>query len=679
VIRVATDVGGTFTDVVAVDEESLQVTVAKADTTPRDVVTGVLAAVNKLNVDPGEVSLFVHGSTVATNLVVQEKGSRTALITTRGFRDVLEIRRINRPDERIYDLFWKKPLPLVPRYLRFEIGERTRFDGQVLTAVDEADVLGVVDAIRREGVEAVALCLLHSYVNPSNEVTVAAILARELPGVAVSASHEVAREIREYERTSTTVIDAYVKRQVVDYLGRLGTGLTDTGVHAPLMIANSSGGVSSVQMISHAPINMVSSGPAGAAVGAAYLGGVLGLDNLVVADVGGTSFDVSLVMDGEPRLATETDILGYVARLRTIDVRSVGAGGGSIARVDAAGMLHVGPESAGAEPGPMCFGRGGAEPTVTDAALVSGLLDPDLFAGGEQRLDVDLAHRGIQELAQRLRLDVQACAEGVLTVAQNRMAQTVRQILIGQGYDPRDFTLVTAGGGGGLFCAELARAVGVRHLLVPAYPSVFSAWGMLGADIVGNAAHTLVSTTDRLDPREVERVYSGMETSLAALVATAGGPGGDLLYTRSVDTRYKGQGREVEVPLGASPLDGNLQTLIDGRFDELHRVRYGHRMDLLRETVTFRLQAVRSIQRLRLSAVEPGSGAAGALLGRRPVHLGGAIVACPVYDRERIGAGDRIEGPAIVQEPTHTTVIAAGDGLDVDAFGNLRITIGGVE
>jgi N-methylhydantoinase A len=327
----------------------------------------------------------------------------------------------------------------------------------------------------------------------------------------------------------------------------------------------------------------------------------------------------------------------------------------------------------------MCFGRGGAEPTVTDAALVSGLLDPDRFAGGERRLDFDLALRGLQELAQRLRLDVQACAEGVLTVAQNRMAQTVRQILIGQGYDPRDFTLVTGGGGGGLFCAELARAVGVRRLLVPAHPSVFSAWGMLGADMVGNAAQTLVSTTDRLDREEVERVYGGMEKSLAALVATAGGPSGDLLYRRSVDTRYKGQGREVEVPLGASPLDGDLRTVIDERFDELHRARYGHLLDLLRETVTFRLQAVRSIQRLRLSAVEPGRGAACALLPRRPVHLGGAIVDCPVYDRERLGAGDRLDGPAIIQEPTHTAVIAAGDRLEVDAFGNLRITIGGVE
>lgn len=677
--RVATDVGGTFTDIVAVDEDSLGVSVAKVDTTPRDIVSGVLSAVRKLEVDPSEISLFVHGSTVATNLVVQEKGSRTALITTKGFRDVLEIRRINRPDERIYDLFWQKPKPLVPRHLRLEVKERTRFDGTVLIAVDESDVLGAIEVLRKERVEAVAVCFLHSYVNPQNEIAVAEAVRRHLPDIVVSASHEVAREIREYERTSTTVIDAYVKRPVVDYVDRLSAGLAASGVQAPLMIANSSGGVSSVQMVAHAPIHVISSGPAGAAVGAAHLGSLVGIANLVVADVGGTSFDVSLIVDGRPKLATETDVLGYVARLRTIDVRSVGAGGGSIARVDAGGLLHVGPESAGAEPGPMCFGRGGTEPTVTDAALVSGLLDADRFAGGERLLALDLARQGLRSVADRLGLELEACAEGVMTVAQNRMAQTLRQILIGQGYDPREFALVTAGGAGGLFCAELARGVGVRRVLVPTFPSVFSAWGMLCTDIIGNAVQTLVTTTDRLDAVDVVRVYGEMENTLSALVSSADAPAGEVLFRRSVDTRYKGQGREVEVPLASGALNGQLGSVIDESFEELHQARYGHRMDLPRETVTFRLQAVRSIRRLSLFEIAQGKGADTALVDRRPVHLGGAVVDCPIYDRERLGAGDHIKGPAIVREPTHTTVVSSADSLDVDRFGNLMLEIGGVE
>ena len=678
-IRVASDVGGTFTDIVSVDEDSLQVTVAKAETTPRDVVSGVLTAVHKLKVDPSELSLFIHGSTIATNLLVQAKGSKTALVTTKGFRDVLEIRRINRPDDRIYDLFWRKPVPLVPRYLRFEVAERTRFDGSILAPVEEADVLAAVEAMRAEDVEAVAVCLLHSYVRPDNEKAVAEIIRREMPGVAVSVSHEVAREIREYERTSTTVIDAYIKRQVVDYLDRLGRGLASAGVNAPLMVANSSGGVSSVQMITQAPVQMMSSGPAGAAVGAAYLGSLLGLENLVVADVGGTSFDVSLVIDRELRLATETDVLGYVARVRTIDVRSVGAGGGSIARVDSTGLLHVGPESAGAEPGPMCFGKGGTEPTVTDAALVSGFLDAEGFAGGERKLALDLARGGLESIAGRLGLSLEACAEGVMTVAQNRMAHTMRQILIGQGYDPRDFTLVTAGGGGGLFCAELARGAGIRRVLVPTFPSVFSAWGMLSTDVICNAAHTLVATTESLDAREVADIYRAMEAALVSLLSSADGPGGEIVFRRSVDTRYKGQGREVEVPLGAGPLENDVAALIDERFEELHRTRFGHRMDLTRETVTFRLQAVMTIPRLRAFETERSRGMEGALSSRRQVHLGGSFVDCGIYDRKRLGVGDRIEGPAIVQEPTHTTVLAAGDRLEVDRFGNLQIAIGGVE
>ncbi len=346
-----------------------------------------MAAYAKTGVTADVVGQFIHGSTVATNALVTERGAITGLITTKGFRDILEIRRIDRPDEHIYNIFWEKPKPLVPRRRRLEISARMMFDGTVLEPVDEAEVRVVTEKLLEAGVQSIAVCLLHAYADPSHELAVRDIIREIDPDIYVSMSHEVAREIREYERTSSTVIDAYVKKPVVGYLNRLDATLRDeSGLANSPLIANSSGGVSTVEAIGRAPIQMMESGPAGGAIGAAYLAEKLGTPNLVTGDVGGTSYDVSIVVDGKTVLRTEHDILGYAAKVSSIDVRSVGAGGGSIARVDSGGRLHVGPASAGADPGPMCYDRGGDEPTVTDAAVVTGLIDPTLFAGGEMKL-----------------------------------------------------------------------------------------------------------------------------------------------------------------------------------------------------------------------------------------------------------------------------------------------------
>jgi N-methylhydantoinase A len=447
----------------------------------------------------------------------------------------------------------------------------------------------------------------------------------------------------------------------------------DAGITSPPLIANSSGGVSTVAAISRAPIQMMESGPAGGAIGAAYLSQKLGIGNFVTGDVGGTSYDVSLVVNGQTHLRTEHEILGYAAKVSSIDVRSVGAGGGSIARVDSGGRLHVGPASAGAEPGPMCYGKGGKEPTVTDAAVVCGLIDPERFAGGEIRLDTDLARQGISAIAKRLGLSVEAAAEGVLTIAQTNMANVTRQILVGQGWDPRDFSLLAFGGGGGLFAAGVARALDIPRVVIPVHPAMFSAWGMLNADIIGAFARSYLRRLDEVDPEVVSRLFSEMQAEAAELMAEAGIPAEQVTLQRSVDARYEGQGHEVEVALGNTPIDARLGGAIEPLFDAAHELRFGHRMPNERETVTFRLRAFGTLDKLTLPTLPAGSEPAP--VREREVVLGGDCRTCPIYDRTELGAAVELSGPAIVEEPSHITVLGVDDWLSVDNFGCLHIDV----
>ncbi len=674
----ATDIGGTFTDIVWVDDETGEVLADKSATTPADVVQGVLEATHKTHVPAVQIGQFVHGSTVATNALIVMGGAKTGLITTKGFRDSLEIRRINRPDDHIYDIFWKKPAPLIPRALRLEVTERLRFTGEVMTPVDRADVEAAVATFCSAGVATIAICLLHSYANPAHEIEIRDIIRELWPDVYVSMSHEVAREIREYERASSTAIDAYVKKPVVSYLRRLQRDFHDViGVGHDPLIANSTGGVSTIDAIERAPIQMLASGPAGGAIGAAYLASVTGRRNLVTADVGGTSYDVSVVVDGKNVLRTEHEILGYVAKVSSIDVRSVGAGGGSIASVDQGGMLNVGPGSAGADPGPMCYDKGGTNPTVTDAAVVSGLIDASRFAGGEITLNVELAKEGVGRIAAGLGLDLDRAAEGILTVARNNMADVTRQVLVGQGYDPRDFALLGFGGGGGLFACDVARNLDIPTVVIPNHPAAFSAWGMLSADIVGTFARSYVQSIADLDPTLVATLFGEMEAEARALMQEAAVPEDRVTFERSVEARYEGQGHEVEVPMDGIALNATLPDTLARRFDERHHLRFGHDMPSGRETVTFRLRSFGEMQKLEITEIEQGdSNATAAIRETRGVHVAGARHNCNVYDRRLLKAGNEIAGPAIVEEPAHITVIFPSDSLVVDTFGNLIVTIG---
>jgi N-methylhydantoinase A len=674
----ATDVGGTFTDIVWVDEVTGEIKADKAQTTPRDVVQGVLDATRKTAVAPGEIEMFVHGSTVATNALIVKGGGSAGLITTKGFRDSLEIRRVDRPDEHIYNIMWRKPPALIPRRLRLEISARMRFDGVELAPIVRSEVEAAVETLRAAGVDTIAVCFLHAYAEPAHELAVRDIITELWPDVYVSLSHEVAREIREYERVSSTAIDAYVKRPVVGYLRRLRTALTEEiGLGSDPVVANSAGGVSTVDAIAEAPIQMIASGPAGGAIGAAYLAEKIGMPNLVTGDVGGTSYDVSVVVDGKTMLRTEHDILGYAAKVSSVDVRSVGAGGGSIAFVDDGGLLHVGPASAGADPGPMCYGKGGTRPTVTDAAIVAGLIDPERFAGGEITLRVDLAHEGIEGIAEQLHLDKYATAEGILTIARNNMANVTRQILVGQGYDPRDFALLSFGGGGGLFASEVARALDIPTVVVPNHPAAFSAWGMLSADIIGSFARTYLRPMAELDVEVVKSLYAEMEAAATALMEQANIDPAKVVLERSVDARYEGQGHEVEFPIGELRLDTGFGEALAARFDEVHQARYGHALNSDRESVTFRLRAFGQMQKLRIDELPETSGdLTPAIKSRREIYMAGALRESMIYDRAKLLAGDVIAGPAIVEEPAHITVVFPDDSLTVDRFGNLVITIG---
>jgi N-methylhydantoinase A len=673
--RIATDIGGTFTDIVWVDDRDGQVNADKAPTTPGDVVDGVMAAYGKSAVPAADVNLFLHGSTVATNALVTQTGARTGLITTSGFRDILEIRRIDRPDDHIYNIFWEKPKPLAPRRLRLEVSARMKFNGVEMSPLVEEEVIEAIERLCDAGVESIAVCLLHAYANPEHELRIGEIIAERFPEIRVSLSHQVAREIREYERTSSTVIDAYVKKPVVGYLERLENALaTDAGIESPPLIANSSGGVSTVAAISRAPIQMMESGPAGGAIGAAYLSEKLGIGNLVTGDVGGTSYDVSLVVNGKTHLRTEHEILGYAAKVSSIDVRSVGAGGGSIARVDSGGRLHVGPASAGAVPGPMCYGKGGSEPTVTDAAVVCGLIDPQRFAGGEIALNVDLARQGVAEIAKRLGLPIELAAEGILTIAQTNMANVTRQILVGQGWDPRDFSLLAFGGGGGLFAAGVARALDIPRVVIPIHPAMFSAWGMLNADIIGTFARSYLRRLDEVDPAVISGLYREMEAEAGEIMEEAGIPVERVTLQRSVDARYEGQGHEVEVALGCEPIDMHLGRAIAPLFDAAHELRFGHRMPNERETVTFRLRAFGSLNKLELPRLPAGTEPAP--VRHREVFVAGEWRSCPVYDRTSLGASVELKGPAIVEEPSHITVLGTDDRLSVDTLGCLQVELG---
>jgi N-methylhydantoinase A len=671
--RIAVDIGGTFTDIVYIDESTMQIAVDKVRSTPWDIGQAVLDAIHKIKVNMSEVDLFIHGTTAGINTIVQKKGSKIGLIATKGFTDVLEMARGNKKE--LYDYMWKKPKPLVPRFLRLGVSERTNHLGEIIEKLDEEEAKEVIKKLKVYRVEAIAVCLLQSYVNPENERRLGEIIKEVWPEVTLALSHLVAREMREYERTSTTVINAYIEKAVVHYLSRLSENLKEAGFLGQLLVLGPSG-VLGVDAVKEKAIYTLASGPIGGAAGAAYLARLCGIRDLVTMDVGGTSFDVSVIKDGVNIEKHQTEIMGYPVLMAGMDIRTIGAGGGSIARVDAAGLLTVGPESAGANPGPMAYGMGGAEPTVTDAALVNGLIDPNYFLGGEIRLDLDLAKKGVSDIANKLGLSLNKAADGILSVARNNMTTATMEILVGQGFDPRDFALMSYGGAGGIFASNIAKDMSISRVIIPLAPGVFSARGILAMNLVHTDAYAYVRAMEELNFQELEGIYGNMEDSASKMLMAEGISKDNMEFERSLDLCYEGQRYYIETPFPFGKLKehGKMTIEIRDSFERLYEIRYGHLMKAPLRTINARLKVTGKIKEIPQSEMKQGKKIQRmAIKRKRKVYLEGDFIESQIYERSGLLYGNTIQGPAIIEEPFHTTLVMPGQTLQVDKLGNLII------
>ena len=679
-MHIGVDIGGTFTDIVALDPAG-RLTFTKVPSTPKDLLDGIGAAVTKVlamaDARPGEVERFIHGTTVATNAVLEQKGAVTAVLTTEGFEDVLELGRMKR--SRMYDLAMDPETPTFLALRRRRVGVRERLDakGSVLVPLNEADVRDAVQRLRAQGVSAIAVCYLFSFVNPVHERRTREIVAALAPEISVSLSSEVDPTFREYERLCVTAFDAYLSPVVKRYLAGLADALRSLGVTAPPLIMRSRGGIVSAALAARQPVTLFLSGPAGGVIGASFAAGHSGVRDFVSLDMGGTSNDVGVVREGAPLLAAEGSIGSYPVRTPMVDVNTIGAGGGSIAWVDASGGLRVGPRSAGAEPGPACYGRGGDEATVTDASVVLGYLNPARFAGGTMALDVDAAERAVAAIGRQIGLGAVAAAAGIHRVVNARMADQIRLVTIKRGYDPRRFSLVVLGGAGPVHGAALADEIGMAEVLVPEAPGVLAAFGLLAATIEHHHARTLQAHTDVADLTDVNRCLAELDALGRARMDEEGVPAREVRVVYAADMRYVGQAYELEVPIGA-PLTRERVPEIVAAFHATHARVYGYaRTQQLVEFVNFRAVHTYPLPR---PAARPAARASGTLAdahtGERRAYFGDGYLPTALYERARLPLGARLAGPVIVEQDDTTTVIPPGVNALVDEAGNLRLRRG---
>jgi N-methylhydantoinase A len=681
-LRIGIDTGGTFTDVVAVDEATGDIWSIKTASTPRDPSLGLAEGIRKvlaragLGTADGTVIRVSHGTTVATNALLEEQFASLGLIITRGFRHVLEIARQSVPAGYGNSYSWVKPDRIVPLERVMEVDERLSFRGEVLRPFDVEQAAGVARRFRERGVDTLGVVFLHSYANPEHERRMLGVLRAEHPDAWVSISSEVLPEYREYERSVTTLVDAFVKPKIATYVGRCEGRVRETAGPVPFVIMKSNGGVENAGEIVERPITTLLSGPAAGALGASYVAHAAGFDRVLTLDAGGTSTDICLVEAGEPLLTTEGEVGRFPVKTPMIDIVTVGTGGGSIAWIDPNGGLRVGPRSAGAAPGPMCYGRGGDEPTVTDANLVLGRIPPHLL-GGEIGLDRDLARRGVERLAGRLGLSLERAAAGVLEIANWNQANATRQVTVRRGRDARDYTLVAFGGAGPLQAGRLAGLLGLRHTLIPAGPGVLSAFGLEAVDVRNDHVVTRVQRDDALDLGILAEAYEQLEARSREALARQSVPDEQVSFARSADLRYFGQAFEVRVPLPTGPLTRALADEAVSAFHEAHRRTYGYAYaggDQVVEWVNLRVTGSAPVPRPRLRELPTGPADPGeARTGARPVYFEdpAEYVDTPLLDRARLRPGNELLGPAIVEEYGSTTVVPPGMRATVDRFGNL--------
>jgi|SRR5579871_857128 len=669
---VAVDIGGTFTDFLGYDTITGRLLSSKSATTPAALEHGIRKCLEKAGVRIAEIDGFVHGSTIAINTVLERKGARTALVVTKGTRDVYTIGRGNRPDA--YDIWFKRPEPLVPRHLTFEVEERLLATGEVHTELNEDQAETVAKRVFASGVDAVAVCFLHSWANPVHEAQMAGFLNSN-PKIYRSISHEILREYGEYERISTTVLNSYIGPKVSGYLEGLERMLDEDGFVGDLSIMQSNGGVMSSSVARQLPVAMLESGPVGGFIAAARSGAALGYSNVIGFDMGGTTAKASPAPGGEPQIAHGYYIGGYSSgqpmMLPVVDTVEVGSGGGSIARVDHTGSLKVGPVSAGADPGPACYGKGGTEPTVTDANVALGRLDPRQFLGGEMPLDVAAAVDAVQRsIAQPLGLSVAEAAQAIIQIAVMNMSLAVRQVSTERGYDPRDFAMVAFGGAGPLHASEVARSLHIPLVVIPNFPGQFSASGMLMAEPRHDFVRTYYRRLDQADFAELARIAQEMERLARERIGDT-----EIRMRHFLDVRYAGQDFSLPVPIEPKRRPENCGGPVRAAFDELHQRRFGyHKPDSALEIVNARLSAAAAPALHSLNAPPPRTGPA--LLGTRQVIFNANAMDCPVFRRESLAPGERIEGPAVIQEYASTTLLFPQDRAEVTPNRELLIHIG---
>jgi N-methylhydantoinase A len=685
-LRLGTDIGGTFTDVAAFDEASGKLLLGKSLTTPARLAEGINNGVAKAGARYHDAGLFLHGSTIAINTLLERTGAKTALLTTKGFRDIYEIGRVNRPDS--YNLFFKKHVPLIERALRFEVSERIVADGSIKTPMSDDEIVALGKRLEQLGIAAVAIMFLHSYRNPAHEARAKEILLRNHPRMFVSASHELSQEYREFERCSTVAANAYIGPKVRAYLGEIDQHLRAEGCRGSFLVVQSTGGLYEADQAQAHCVRMMESGPAAGVIGTRALCHAIGLENAIAFDMGGTTAKAGVIYKGEA-LTTGAALLGgyntaLPIQIAMMDIFEVGTGGGSIARIED-GMLRVGPQSAGAAPGPACYGLGGTEPTVTDANLALGRLGADRFLGGEMKLDTAAAERALKtHVAAPLGMTTTAAANGILRIASTAMSYAVKGVTTERGLDVGDFALVAYGGAGPLHATAIAKELGIRRVIIPRAPGVFSAFGMLFSDLRYDYVRSWFERLERAPFDDIERIYGEIEAQGRAAIAATSITPQEIAITRAADMRYVGQEHAVTVDLPMALFAAKDRDGIKHAFDDMHLLRYGTNAPNERaEVVSLRSTVTGVMKKPPQETIAAGNAAPpeAAYTGARPVFFAETndFVETKTYARTALLAGNAIAGPALVEEHASTTVVLPGDKLTVDPYGNLMIAVGALK
>ena len=676
-MRVATDIGGTFTDLVYVDQEG-KVQVDKSHTTPPNFEQGVIDVLDKASIDHKSITSFIHGTTVIINSLTERKGAKTGLITTKGFRDVLEIARGNRPD--LFNIRYQKPVPFVERYLRQEVEERLNYKGEVLTPLDAEDIKQVVKYFKNEKVEAIAISFLHSYVNPEHELEAAKLIKELWPEVDVSTSQDVIKEWREYERTNTTSLNAYVKPVANKYIDSLNNELHDSNMGNSKFIMQSNGGVTTFDEAKKTPINMVESGPVAGMYGAAVLGELVGEENIIALDIGGTTAKCSLIENGEVKVSTDYYIerddknAGYPIKVPSVDIVEIGNGGGSIAWIDEANALKVGPESAGAKPGPVSYGQGGENPTTTDANVLTGRLSTRNF---DYSADQEKIKKVVNEkIANNFDISEEDASLGIIKIANSNMLNALKLISIRKGHNPKDFSLVAFGGGGSMHATSLAKELGIKKVIIPIASPVFSAWGMLMSELRHDYIQTYIKKISDLSPKDILEKWNSIEEEAYIQFANEEVGKERVVFQRFLDMRYIGQEHTVKVPVPNGEYTEKTFKQIKQKFHELHEQNYSFRLpDIDTEIVNLHVTAFGTVQKPEINKIKRNTTIEEAKIETRDVYFDNPDVwrTTNVYNRELLPINKEINGPAIIEEKSAVTVVYQDQKVKLDDYGNLIV------